>query len=207
MRYLTEADRRFALNVLDNWNLIGGFNKLDVAIGSYTPEIRCFFDLDMTLRALAKIAINILAEFCTNTPVNKNTFEDVVKVIVGRTPVTDNLLKMNGFVYPSDIESIKCPNGGHSFRLLYMDKQWHVYSSFFGGRIGTFVKFPGPNNEDWCSADLQAPLKSKEWSKITSNILQPITVRHGWQEITKFIPTVEIFNAISELHINPNQRK
>jgi len=206
MRYLTEADRRFALNVLDNWNLNGEFRKQEEAIGSYFPEIRCFFELNMTLRALAKMAINILAEFCPNTPVNKNHFGDVIKIIVGDHPVTANLLKMNGFVYPSDIESIKCPNGGHSFRLLYMDKQWHVYSSFFGGRIGTFIKFPGPNNEDWRSADICAPLKSKNWSKTTSNILQPFTVRHGWQDLKKIIPSAEMINLKSELHTYTTNR-
>jgi len=60
-----------------------------------------------------------------------------------------SVLNKNGFVRMEDMEPIKSDQTNHSFRILYTDTEWHIYSSFFGGRIGTFISIPGRSMEDW----------------------------------------------------------
>jgi hypothetical protein len=201
LRYQTDADRRFALNALDNWRSGGRFNHYEVGIGSALPAMRCFYDAGKTLRALAKIAINILAHCCPNTPVNRIGFENVVRVITGELDVPRKLLRANGFVRAADIAPLGRFDGGHSFRLMHMDGHWHVYAAFFGGRIGSFVRFPGPNGESWCRADVHAPLKSKQWTIQTGSVLQPLRVHIEWRDPSTIIPLAEMVNPESELRV------
>ena len=200
LRYVTDADRRIALNALDNWNPTIRRNTIETGRGSYRPWMRCFYQMDKTLRALEKIAINILAHICQNTPVNKTSFEHIIKVIMGQRLLTLQMWQRNGFVYPPDIDQIKCPNGGHSFRLLHTSGEWHVVSSFFGGRICSFTVFPGPNDEAWCTANIQAPIGKRNWTITTSTILQPLHFHCGWKDMSKIIPSVEMVNTRSESH-------
>lgn len=203
LRYLTPADRRFALNVLDNWNPTGRFRAFGVGIGSHLPALRCFYDAASALRGLLKIAINVLAAYCPNTPVNKDAFPDVVKVVKGEAPVTEVLLLANGFAWACDIQPIKADDRGHSFRLLHTDGQWSVYASFFGGRVGSFVRFAGPNHEPWRCASIVAPLHSQDWVAVTSALVQPLTARIEWQDPAKIMPSVEICNVQTGLKVTP----
>lgn len=205
--YLIEDDRRFALNTLDNWNPTGGFKQFDVGLGSRLPTIRFFYDPEKVLRCLAKIAINLLYAYCPNTPVNRETFLDVIRVVRGETPVQPRFFQANGFVYALDISPISNTDSGHSFRLLHMDGQWRIYSSFFGGRIGSIIQFPGPNKEEWFQADIYAPLRSKDWTKTTGRIIQPLTVRVEWKDMAKIFPTFEMLNVGSEIHLKQIQKK
>ena len=202
LRYITEAERRFALNCLDNWSGTQRFREFVVQLGTSLPSLRCFYDCAKVLRALAKIAINVLAAYCPNTPIDNRHFGDVIKVIIGKTPVSSRLIRANGFVCASDIQPIRDSNGGHSFRLLHMKGHWMIYMSFFGGRIGAFVRFPGPNNEQWCSANIVAPLHSGEWTFTLSPILQPLIVRTEWEDQAKIMPSVEMRNVSTEIRVS-----
>jgi hypothetical protein len=197
LRYMTDKDRRLSLNTLDNWDQRLTFTGSQIGIGSHTPQIRCSHEIGKTRRALAKIAVNVLAECCPNTPVDKRHFGDVIAAIVGMSPVET---LYGGFVWPSDVDSIKCQDGGHAFRLLYMDGHWHVFSSFFGGRVGFFMRIVGPNCEQWSTAHVLAPLRSSDWTIRASTILQPpLSVRFA-RGLGEIIPTVEFISTSSEIH-------
>lgn len=209
VRYRTEAEARSTLNVLDHWNPRMSFDRLEVGIGSHLPTLRCFYDVTKALRGLAKIAINILCDCCPSTPVCRSSagFREVIRVVTGEDPVAPRLFRSNGFVRASDIQPIRLVDGGHSFRLLHMDGHWHVYSSFFGGRIGSFLRFPGPNRESWRQADIQAPIRSPDWQVTTGRILQPLTVRVEWEDIARIIPSAKMLNVKTELNVTRVPRR
>ena len=209
LRYLSEAEKRDALNLLDNWNPTTSFQRYEVGIGSHLPALRCFYDATKVFRGLAKIALNILSEYCPNTPVSLdgNGFRDVISVVKGEVDVTPKLFRANGFIYASDIAPIKADHGGHSFRLVHIDGIWHIFSSFFGGKAGSFLRFPGPNCEPWSQADIQAPLRSANWIVTTSKIIQPLVVRVEWEDTARIIPSVEMLNAETEIKVRRAVRR
>ena len=109
------------------------------------------------------------------------------------------VVRRNGFVWPADLDVIKASNSGHSFRLLHDGGWWKVCMSFFGGRICSAVEFKGPNGEQWCCADLLAPLGSADWTFRPSRILQPLPTHVEWKDMTRIIPSVEMVNVQTEL--------
>lgn len=205
LQYLTSAERRFALSQLEKWDTSKSFRNYEVGIGSELPTFSFSFDAGKVLRALAKQAVNLLAAYCPNTPVDREGFQDVIRVVLCEIPVSPELLCANGFVHAADIQPIKVENA-HSFRLLHMDGHWHIYSSFFGGRIGAFVRFPGPNGEEWCCADIAMPLDSKTSTIRTGRVLQPLRVRIEWKDPAKIMPSVELLNAESEMRVEAVQK-
>lgn len=80
-----------------------------------------------------------------------------------------------------------------------MDQKWHVFSSFFGGKIGSYVRVPGPNHEPWRCADLVAPLWSKDWQISTCGILPHMKVHVEWNNLTAISPTFKVLRAVSSL--------
>lgn len=201
LQYLYASDKRFALSQLESWDSSKPFRRFEKGIGSELPALRCSYEVGAVLRALTKMAVNLLAALCPNTPVDRDGFTGVMQIVLGEIPLHPALMGINGFVYASDVEKIKADKSAHSFRLLHMDGKWHVFSSFFGGRIGSFVRFPGPNGESWCCADVVAPLKSKDWTVTTSSVLQPLPVRIEWQDPAKIMPSVEMLNVKSEMRV------
>jgi len=201
VRYLSESDKRFALSQLDNWNSSRRIRRFGVGLGSKMPSLRCSYELGAVMRALTKMGVNLLAAFCPNTPVDRDGFTGVMQIVLGEIPLQPALMGINGFVHASDIEPINAANAAHSFRLLHMGGKWRIYSSFFGGRVGSRVRFPGPNGESWNCADVVAPLKSKNWTIKTSRLLQPLQVRVEWQDPPKIIPSVEMLNVQSQMRV------
>jgi hypothetical protein len=153
------------------------------------------------MRALAKIAVNLLAHCCPNTPLDFQTIPDVIRVIKGVAPVSASLLSANGFVRARDIQSLAADANAHSFRLLHWNGEWCVYSSFFGGQMGSFVSFPGPNQESWTCADIVAPLRSRDWVVRNSQIIQPLRVKIVWQDSDQMSPTIQTWYGHSELRV------
>jgi hypothetical protein len=123
---------------------------------------------------------------------------------LGNREIPDSCIENSGYIFPEDMEGLKCNNNGHTIRVSYIDDGWHFYYSFFGGRIGFFIRISGPNNEDWQTTNILAPLKSKIWTITPSPIIQPINDRFnfGWSDLTKIIPSVELINVSSKIHIN-----
>jgi hypothetical protein len=194
LRYLSSEECRHTLNVLDNWNSTGTFRQTGIALGSYRPPLRCFYDAVKVLRALAKIALNVLSVYCPNTPLNSEGFQHVIQAVRAESPLMSKVLNTSGFARASGIGDIAFSDG-HSIRLLHMDREWHVTTSYFSGRIGTLVRFSGPNNEPWSCADIQIPLRSPDWKATTSTILQPLRVQVEWKDISQIIPSIEIDNV------------
>jgi hypothetical protein len=174
--------------------------------GSKQPFISTFFDIGDTLRALMKLALNLIAAYCQNTPVNHDTLRQAMRLIVGEAQINPALFNEMGFVRANDIQPIKDDAGNHSFRLVHMDGHWRAYSSFFGGRIGSFVFFPGPNYEDWSCADIVAPLKSKSWVFKKSEIIQPLRVVVNWDDSTQVIPSLKLQNSVSAIRVEVSKR-
>jgi len=200
-QYLSPQDKKYALSSLEKLDASTPFRQVTTAIGSELPTVRCWYEASKVLRALAKIAINLLAALCPRTPVNRDTFRDVMRIVLGEVPVQPALIGGNGFVYASDVQPIKANGNSHSFRLLHMDGHWHVYSSFFGGRMGSFVRFWGPNREDWYCADVVVPLQSRDWAVKKWRVLQPLTVRVEWEDPAKIMPSVEMLNVKTEMQV------
>jgi hypothetical protein len=198
IRYLTERDKRFALH---GFSTLGGkaFNRRSQVMGSRMPAMSVYFDPGVTLRALMKIGVNLLAAYCKKTPISTETFPKVIRLIRGDIHPTPVDVASNGFVRADGLEDIKGPPGTHTFRLVFVDGEWFVYSSFFGGRIGAFVHFPGPNKEDWNSAEIAAPIGSKAWPFKESRLITPMRVRIEWTDSAKICPSLEIQNSKSVL--------
>jgi hypothetical protein len=192
------------MDAIDRWDTTSGYRRFEVGLGSHLPTFLFSFEPAQVLRALAKIGINLLAASCCKTPVNRESFPDVVRVIMGKLPVSLPLLSANGFVHAVDIQPIKAQAQAHSFRLLHYDGHWCIYSSFFGGRIGSFIRFRGPNHEEWDQADIVAPLGSPNWTFATTKIIQPLAVRMEWRDLTAIIPSVEMLNTRADFRTRSN---
>jgi hypothetical protein len=164
LRFGSEEDKLFALQSMPNLGDGRQFNRWGVKPGSHYTTISFFFDIGDTVRALMKMGLNLVAAFCPNTPVDRESFGQGVRIILGEAgSIPRAVFLSNGFVRPEDVEAIKADGKAHSFRLVHIDQTWHIYSSFFGGRIGSYVRVPGPNREPWRCADIVAPLGSKDW--------------------------------------------
>jgi hypothetical protein len=203
LRYESENDKRYALRSVWKMEDPYPFNRWATRIGSHLPTMGHSFDLGVTLRAFLKVGINLLAAYCTKTPVNCESFKKVIDVIRGDRHVTRELLAWNGFVTASEMKQLAVANRGHSFRLVHLDGEWLAYSSFFGGRIGSVARFPGPNLEDWRTLDVVAPLFAKEWSVTRSAIIKPIIVHVEWQDLSKLAPSVKLQNVHSAFRVEP----
>lgn len=199
IRATSPEDQRFALLSLARLEEGQRFNRLERIGGSYTAQLSHSYDLGLTMRALMKLGVNLLAAYCQKTPVNGEAFKEVVKVIRGETPTTPEMLKNNGFVRAVDIEPLKSADKSHSFRLVYLNGSWMVYSSFFGGRIGAAVSFPGPNREGWNTMNVVAPLHDKNWQVVTSALLQPMRVHIEWSGLPKIAPSLKLQSSSSKL--------
>lgn len=202
LRYMTPEDKNFALRCLDSLDGRPFVNQWKKKKGSKSPAIAHFFDVNMTLRALLKFGFNLIAAYCTETAVDLSSFGEVVAQITGSKPLKPLDIAGSGFVHATDIECINSPQKAHSFRLVYLDEHWIVYSSFFGGRIGAAVSFPGPNQEKWNTIDVVAPINSKKWMCKTYSLIQPIKVNVNWKDIDKISPTLKLQESSSSLVVN-----
>lgn len=208
LRYIANDDKRFALNSLLNLDDRCRARNWSRTLGSYRPSLCFFFDIGVTMRALLKMGLNLIAAFCPNTPVDKETFKLANRIIRDEAgQITAKLFSANGFVWPSDIETIKAPGVSHSFRLTYLDGRWQVFFSFFGGQVGARVFIPGPNHEDWKTADIVSPLGSKEWTVTKSAMILPLNAHVEWNDGKRIVPSFKLQNNITSILIEPARRR
>jgi HNH endonuclease len=182
LRYVTVEDRDFALETLakiDSWK---PFQNAQMRGGAKVGRFSIYFDRVSAMRGMMKIGLNLIAAYCRYTPVNYRTYNSVIRVIKGDDENAHQLLDESGFVKAQDIRSIAVPDA-HSFRLVYKNPQaigaqgkWTVYQSYFGGRIGAVVNFPGPYNEEWETLDIVAPVGSRDWCAKEWQIYAPLDV-------------------------------
>jgi HNH endonuclease len=192
-RYLTPEDRTFALEKMAHLTLDnkGDFNRSAQFVGSQNPSISIYFDLGLVVRDMMKIAVNLLAAYCSKTAVNCDTFPDVTRLILGKRHPHPLHIAGNGFVHAQDVEELARP-GCHSFRITTLGNEWIIYMSFFGGRIGSAVSFPGPNREEWNTMEIVAPIHSKNWTITTSQLYLPLRVRFEWQNHEAITPSLKL---------------
>jgi hypothetical protein len=208
LRFATEEDKQFVLQSLPNLTDGRELNKWTHKPGSHYPTICFFFDIGDTMRALMKLGLNLVAAYCPNTPVNHVTFASAIRIIRGLAgQIPPRVFRQNGFVHPEDVQAIHAAGNAHSFRLVHMDQTWHVFSSFFGGRVGSYVRVPGPNQEKWRCADIVAPLRSKRWSLETSSILPHMKVRVEWSDGRVVTPSLKLQNTVSSVNIELVRKK
>jgi hypothetical protein len=207
LRFDTEADKHFALEKLQTIGDGRSLRSQSGTAGSHHPTISFFFDVGDTVRALVKLGLNLVAAYCPNTPVNRDAFPWAIRTVMVHEELPRRVLKANGFVPASDVQSIRAENNAHSFRLAHDGESWHVVSSFFGGKIGTYALIPGPNREAWCCADIVAPLHSKVWEVRTSRIFQAMRVRVGWRNENILTPTFKLQNVQSSVDVEEVRRR
>jgi hypothetical protein len=193
LRFANEDDLFFVLGSLSNLRNSAKVDRWTHKLGSPYPTIALFFDKGATMRALMKLGLNLIAAYCPKTPVNYESFAQAIRPIrdeAGQMP--PGVLLKNGFIHAEDIQCIKAPNNAHSFRLIHTDHKWHIFSSFFGGKVGSYVMVVGPNHEEWLCADIVAPLNSKNWTISTSSILPPMRHRVEWRDSTAIAPSFKL---------------
>jgi hypothetical protein len=207
LRFTNDNDKRVALRGLDTLEQAPKFNHRQHVMGSRSPAISIFFDIGNTLRGLMKIGLNLLAASCEKTSINLNTFSQAIKLVRGEIALRPSFLGRHGFVRHGDLEAIKSPPGTHSFRVMYTDREWWVYLSFFGGRIGAHVSIPGPSKEDWNCADIVAPLNSKAWTVSKRRLYLPMKVHIEWQSSKTICPSLNLLNAVSDIKVEVFKQK
>ncbi len=208
LRYVSEEDRQFVLQSLPNLPDRPPYKEWTHTLGSRQPTICLFFDVGDTMRALMKLGLNLVAACCPNTPVNRDSFGTAIRVILGETgQVPPRVFRTNGFVHAEDVQAIKAPGNAHSFRLVHTGREWHVYSSFFGGKVGSHVLVPGPNREGWRCADIVAPLWSKDWAVRTSPVLPSMDVRVEWRDGRVIAPSFKLQDTVSSVSVEIVPRK
>jgi hypothetical protein len=207
LRFVSEEDKRFALNSLSKLDDGRQVKSWCHTPGSHTPSICCSFNAGDTLRALMKIGLNLIGAYCPNTPVDRESFAADVRVIRGDDPITQWMLLRNGFVLAKDVEPFSGAVNEHSFRMVHVDQVWHVYLSFFGGSIGAYVQLHGPNHENWSCANIVAPMKSKQWTISTSRIIPFMRPHVQWKNSEKVTPTVKMQKSDSILHAEVVRKK
>jgi hypothetical protein len=198
LRFANDDDKRLAFQSLASLADLP-FKNRKQWLGSHVPTISVSFNIGDTLRALMKIGVNLIGAYCKKTPVNPETFRDVIQFIRGEVQATRLMIANNGFVRAEDIKDIKCEGKCHSFRLVHLDGWWRLYASFFGGRIGALVHFPGPNWEKWNSATIVAPVGAKTWTFKESHIIQPMNVKIEWNDSGKLCPSLKVQTANTEM--------
>jgi hypothetical protein len=196
-RYMSSDDKEFALNQIRNWDRAKPFRDFSQGLGSEFPAFRSYYEQGTVLRALIKIGFNLISAFCPNTPIEGEAFRNVANVITGKTPFNHSLCALNGFVEARHLACFSDTSGGHAFVLQHINGWWHVHSSFFGGMVGTYVRFPAPNSEEWSCASIVAPIRSKEWKVSNSNLTMPITANIEWKDLNKIIPGIDWLNVHS----------
>ena len=203
LRFGSEEDKYFALQSIRNLSDEIRLRNWIHSRGSHYPTLCVFFDIADTLRALMKLGVNLIAAHCPNTPVNRQSFLSAIRVIRGEAgQIPPRVMMSNGFIHAEDIPDIKATGREHSFRLVHVEGVWHIYSSFFGGQIGSYVCLPGPNHEDWRCAEIVAPLGSKGWTVRRSPILPYMKrVRVVWKDGMSVMPSVKLQKCVSSLRL------
>jgi hypothetical protein len=194
-RFEHDSDRRLALRALDAFDENQPFTSWKQVPGSTAPRISFVFNVSGTLRSLMKIGVNLVAAYCKNTPVNPESFANVIQLIRGTIQITPMMFGNNGFVSGEAIACIARPGMNHTFRLVHLSGMWFMYACFFGGRLGAAVHFPGPNNESWQTADIVAPIRSKEWVFKTSSLVQLMNPKTDWNKSARLSPSLKMHSG------------
>ena len=199
LRYRNTEDKNLALRTLAHWKCDNRRDVKERRRGSELPFFGFSYEMGKVLRGLAKIAVNAISHYCPRSTVN----QEVIRVIRGLSPVSERLLAANGFVNAADVSAISADAKAHSMRIIHWNEEWHVWSSFFGGRLGTFVRFPGRNRENWSTADIVAPIGSSDWTVKKQKLTLPLKTHINWFKFDRLVPSVPLLHSESRLNVEP----
>jgi hypothetical protein len=199
LRFLTPDDKDFALSQLTDLVSLGRKKHTYTGMGGMRPATGLYFDRGRVVRALIKIGINTIAAFCPNTLVSRSAFDETIPVVMDEVQIKGPYLRMCGFIRAEGLASFAVAWDNHTIRLVYDLGNWHVYFSFFGGLIGAYVVFSGPNGEQWRTADIVAPLKSKNWTITTRKDVAHPQVEVTWTDQPAIMPSMKLQNSTSVL--------
>jgi hypothetical protein len=209
IRYVTEDDKRRLLNKLEKITAYLNFkNQSMFHLEERTPQISREWQPAVITRALTKIGINLLSHLCEKTPVNLFTFVEPVPFVLGELALDVRVYSRWGFVWPNDLAEIHRYDNGHAARVVYdtSKRMWIFYISFFGGKMAAMVEIPGPNTEDWLTADVSTPLSSKTvdvtklWVEKKSKEFKPFDVHVEWADPIKTCPSIEFLTHAPNLY-------
>lgn len=191
-RYRDGGGKSFLLEQLKLLKTTTRFSKYDTVLGSPKPGFALSFDAITVIRALTKIGVNLLAEYCTKTEVDRYGFRSTIRFITAGASYVEprRLLSRCGFVRPDFLSVLKCSPGSHKFRLAYykIPQRWYLYCAFFGGMCCAKVEFEGVCNEDWTTIDITVPIESSSWSVETSTDNLEIPLRVSWEGLDALLP-------------------
>lgn len=200
-KYLGSLDRARLLSSLDRWRPFDGTIVLGKTVGVAEPESHLSFRPRFVLRALVKIGVNLLAYVCERTKVGRTTFMEATGF--ARYGIGGPRESTAGLVVNDDVRCLNCPPNAHRFALAHDLGVWQLICSFFGGRIGAVVRFPGPNQESWRRVDIVAPLSSPHWKVTKGILLVPMHPRIEWMDMSRIVPSVCFRNPESEMCLEP----
>jgi len=193
-RYYGVIDKHNIIERIKLWEVINPNYRSSMCIGSQIQQFSGRFNGPLFLRSLVMLGINLLAHYCKITKVNKDTFKESILFIIEGKGINPAVFRDCGFVANDDLQRLNCPDETHKFRLTF-DNGWVLICSFFGGKVGTRVCFPGPNYEDWRRIDIEAPINSTDWRKEESLIIKPdFRCITDINNIKKIIPSSNIEN-------------
>ena len=191
--YMYDGEKRHAMAQLETGLSTKGLTSTSTSMGSYLPAVRCIFDAAKVWRALAKITINILHEYCEFTPIDGKHFQRPIDEIAGRRSFSPDRLERSGFVWASDVAALGAKTGSHACRLYGNKGWWNAAFSFFGGKIGAAVVIPGPNFEKWKTLDIHIPIRSAEWEARTISFdLPAMRFNIEWTDFSRVIPSLPL---------------
>jgi hypothetical protein len=200
VRYVKDEEKQQVLEALRVLDPSMKFTNEEHAPGSMEPHAFRSSHFLLNIRVFIKIGINLISETCKNTVVDRSTFRPAIDAVLEEGVVTPTHLTENGFVAPAAFNVIHDVEGnGHSARLVFSRvlRRWTAYLSFFGGKMAAQVSFPGISNENWLTADVGAPLVSKDprkaWKdreKLYADYL-PLNGAVIWDNPSRLCPCIE----------------
>lgn len=205
LRYADPADIDRAISALSalEWDKRSTTHR--VVQGSHNPELHLSYSITGSIRALTKVAFNLVAFFCKSTAASVRTFPDVVHWIIEARNVHNFADRdANGFVSPTDLVDLSCPLRCHKFRLTHdhVNNIWKFYAALFGGKAAASLTFPGPNRESWATMDVVAPYNKKFQKPEFSEWHLPITTT-VIREMKDVIPSIPWTKTESKFRIEP----
>jgi hypothetical protein len=201
LRYVSDEDKRMAFREMDKLSERREYENWSTTPGSRIPNFCTFYDIGDCIRGLMKTALNLIAAHCPNTVINHTTFNQVMRLILGEGHLHQSSIYRMGFVRAHDVEPINDSAGGHSFRLIHDNGHWFVFSSFFGGSVGTMVFFSGPNGEKWRCADIVAPIGSQKWTFKKLPLIQPLSYKIQLAGSAEIMPSFKLQHSASSIRV------
>lgn len=208
LRFCTEEDKRIALRELSRLEPPMRRRNWTVSPSSSLPRFAINFDIGDTLRGMMKIGLNLLAYVCEETSIAEASFAKARSLVYGTRDVSRQDIRDSGFVRPSALALLDTPERAHKFRLRFSEGEWWIYGAYFGGAVGTFVRFPGSNREAWQTADVEMSLDTGQFKVQTYVIDLPIdAISIEWTQANLICPSIELISFASDFKVELTRRR